>query len=70
MAITCAGDRFETREEQDALMKILEKTEKEHAWPTASARGHLREAWGWGEAMDEISTSPDNTTAAVAATPG
>jgi len=69
MAITCAGDRFETREEQDALMRILEKTEKEHAWPTASARGHLRDAWGWIEAVDQSSAAND-TTAASVVTPG
>lgn len=37
MAIAMAGDRFQLRYEQEALLGILMKTEKEHAWPTQTA---------------------------------
>ncbi|OCL02702.1 hypothetical protein AOQ84DRAFT_348764 [Glonium stellatum] len=48
MAIAMTGDRFTDRQEQEALMQILLKTE-EHAWPTSTAQTHLKEAWGWME---------------------
>ncbi|OCK75378.1 hypothetical protein K432DRAFT_429464 [Lepidopterella palustris CBS 459.81] len=49
MAIAMAGDRFTERREQEALLRLLLKTEKEHAWPTSTAQMHLKEAWGWTE---------------------
>jgi hypothetical protein len=44
-----AGDRFTERAEQEALLDIILKTEKVHAWPTSTAQTHLKEAWGWAE---------------------
>ncbi|KAF2808889.1 uncharacterized protein BDZ99DRAFT_389299, partial [Mytilinidion resinicola] len=49
MAIAMAGDRFTERAEQEALLEIILKTEKIHAWPTSTAQTHLKEAWGWEE---------------------
>lgn len=46
MAITMAGDKFDQRHEQEALVDVLIKTEK-HAWPTKGAIHNLRDAWGW-----------------------
>ncbi|KAF2090272.1 hypothetical protein K490DRAFT_20785, partial [Saccharata proteae CBS 121410] len=47
MAIALAGERFEQRAEQEALMSVLLKTEFEHGWHTQTAQAHLKEAWGW-----------------------
>lgn len=47
MAIAMAGDRFEDRREQEALMQVLVYTERVHAWPTGAAQEGLKEAWGW-----------------------
>lgn len=37
MAIAMAGDRFSQHSEQEALLNILIKTERDHAWPTSTA---------------------------------
>jgi len=47
MAVVICGDRFTQRLEQEALLNILDFTEKEHAWPTGTAVLTLKEAWGW-----------------------
>ena len=38
------------RGEQEALLDVLVRTEKRHAWPTANARRSLRETWN----LDQI----------------
>ncbi|KXH26973.1 hypothetical protein CSAL01_11046 [Colletotrichum salicis] len=55
MGIAIAGDRFDTRYDQEALLKMLSITEKAHARPTTAVRDQLMHAWGWmdGEAMSE-----------------
>ncbi|OHF03054.1 hypothetical protein CORC01_01812 [Colletotrichum orchidophilum] len=55
MGIAIAGDRFDIRHDQEALLKMLSITEKAHARPTTAVRDQLMQAWGWmdGEAMSE-----------------
>ena len=47
MGIAICGDRFNDRGEQDALLDILVRTEKDHGRPTAAVQKQLKEAWGW-----------------------
>ena len=37
MVIALAGERFDKRSEQEALVDVLLRTEVEHAWPTLTA---------------------------------
>ncbi|TDZ38813.1 hypothetical protein C8035_v006572 [Colletotrichum spinosum] len=55
MGIAIAGDRFDDRHDQEALLNMLSITEKAHARPTTAVRDQLMQAWGWmdGEAMSE-----------------
>ncbi|KZL77787.1 ArcA-like protein [Colletotrichum tofieldiae] len=55
MGIAIAGDRFDHRHDQEALLKMLSITEKAHARPTTAVRDQLMGAWGWmdGDAMSE-----------------
>ncbi|KAI8178033.1 hypothetical protein KHU50_003417 [Colletotrichum sp. SAR 10_65] len=50
-----AGDRFDERADQEALLNMLSITEKAHARPTTAVKDQLMHAWGWmdGEAMSE-----------------
>jgi hypothetical protein len=41
------GDRMTDEIDQEALMDILVRTEKEHARPTKAVRQQMRESWGW-----------------------
>jgi hypothetical protein len=41
------GDRFTDRIDQEALLDVLVKTEKDHARPTASIQLQMKESWGW-----------------------
>lgn len=47
MAVAMAGDKFTERNEQEALLDVLIRCERLHAWPTSIAQKHLKEAWGW-----------------------
>jgi hypothetical protein len=47
LGIAMCGDYFEHRQEQEALMGILNLLEGEHAWPVSDVREALRAAWGW-----------------------
>ena len=47
IGISMAGDRFTERSEQETLLDVLVRTEKEFAWPTDAAQKQLREAWRW-----------------------
>ncbi|KUJ06789.1 uncharacterized protein LY89DRAFT_726203 [Mollisia scopiformis] len=49
MGIALCGDRFEDRFDQEALLDILVRTERDHARPTATVQKQLKEAWGWVE---------------------
>ncbi|KAL0944901.1 arca-like protein [Colletotrichum truncatum] len=55
MGIAIAGDRFDDKNDQEALLNMLQITEKAHARPTTTVRDQLMQAWGWmdGEAMSE-----------------
>lgn len=54
--ISVCGSYFEEspREEQDALVGLLERLEMEHAWPTGSVVSALREAWTEGTPRSKI----------------
>ena len=47
LGIAMCGDYFEHRQEQEALMGVLDALEREHAWPVGDTREALRSAWGW-----------------------
>ena len=47
MAIAMCGEHFTRREEQEALLGVLEEMEREHAWPERRVKRDLRRAWGW-----------------------
>ena len=47
MGIAMCGEHFRERREQEALLKVLEEMEVEHAWPEARVGEGLRKAWGW-----------------------
>lgn len=47
MAITMAGDKFDQRHEQEAVLRILNLCDTEQAWPTGHAQENLKAAWGW-----------------------
>ena len=47
MAITMAGDKFTSIQDQEAMLEILETTDHQHGWPTDRARDALKVAWGW-----------------------
>ncbi|KAL2148430.1 hypothetical protein VTH82DRAFT_2350 [Thermothelomyces myriococcoides] len=46
MAIAAFGHYFNKVEEQDAMISILEETQKEHARPTEGVRFEMLQAWG------------------------
>ncbi|KAL1839553.1 hypothetical protein VTJ49DRAFT_1416 [Mycothermus thermophilus] len=46
MAISAFGGYFDKIEEQDAMLAILEQTQKDHARPTESVRLEMLKAWG------------------------
>ena len=41
------GDRFTDRIDQEALLDVLVKTERDHARPTAAIQLQMKESWGW-----------------------
>ncbi len=43
------GDLFVDYEEQKAMLDILQKTDVDLAWPTASAQRYLCQEWGWND---------------------
>ncbi|KJR89525.1 ARCA-like protein [Sporothrix schenckii 1099-18] len=47
MAITAFGDRFHERRDQEALLDMLRRTEKDHARPTEAVQQQLMRSWGW-----------------------
>ncbi|KIN05899.1 hypothetical protein OIDMADRAFT_113285 [Oidiodendron maius Zn] len=47
MGIALCGDRFTDRIDQEALLDVLVKTEKDHARPTAAIQLQMKESWGW-----------------------
>lgn len=47
MGIALCGDRMKDRKDQEALLHILVKTEKDHARPTKAVQDQMIEAWDW-----------------------
>ncbi|RDW73068.1 hypothetical protein BP6252_06975 [Coleophoma cylindrospora] len=47
MGISLCGDRFTDRIDQEALLDILARTEKDHARPTAALQQQMMTSWGW-----------------------
>jgi hypothetical protein len=45
VGIAMFGEYFEEKAEQEALIKMMNTLESEHAWPTQAAVDALREAW-------------------------
>ena len=41
------GDHFDKREDQQAMLEILEKTETDHLRPTEKTQQKLKIAWKW-----------------------
>jgi hypothetical protein len=41
------GDRVLDRIDQEALLDVLVKTEKDHARPTSAVQQQLIKMWGW-----------------------
>lgn len=51
MAVAIAGDKFTERQEQEALMDLLDRGERMHAHPTGHAQENLKAAWGWASSV-------------------
>ncbi|KAG7142239.1 hypothetical protein HYQ45_001311 [Verticillium longisporum] len=49
MGVAAAGDRFEDRRDQEALLALLRATEREHARPTRAVCDLLKGCWGWDQ---------------------
>ncbi|KAK3937455.1 hypothetical protein QBC46DRAFT_392691 [Diplogelasinospora grovesii] len=47
MAIAAFGDHFPERRDQEAMIDILKKTEKDHARPTEAVQEQMMGCWGW-----------------------
>lgn len=47
MGIAMCGEYFDDWKEQDALLKVLNIMEREHAFPTGEFVAMLQRAWGW-----------------------
>lgn len=41
------GDQFEQRADQEAMLDVLKKTERNHARPTKAIQQQLMRVWGW-----------------------
>ena len=54
MACTMAGDKFDSITDQRALLDVLDRCDKIHAWPTGVAITNLKAAWGWSEQENYI----------------
>ncbi|KAK3373181.1 hypothetical protein B0T24DRAFT_528789 [Lasiosphaeria ovina] len=47
MVIAAFGDLFHDRQDQEAMIEILKKTEKDHLRPTEEVQKKMRVTWGW-----------------------
>ncbi|EME49909.1 hypothetical protein DOTSEDRAFT_68653 [Dothistroma septosporum NZE10] len=54
MACTMAGDKFDAITDQRALLDVLDRCDRIHAWPTGVAIANLKAAWGWSEQENYI----------------
>lgn len=45
--MTLGGDRFTSRSDQEALLDVLVRTERDHARPTATVQDQMKRSWGW-----------------------
>ncbi|KAF6813993.1 arca-like protein [Colletotrichum plurivorum] len=51
MGITLAGDRLKSQPEQEAVCNMFSATADAFCWDTSPILQHLKDAWGWPEAM-------------------
>ncbi|KAF3771109.1 hypothetical protein M406DRAFT_354693 [Cryphonectria parasitica EP155] len=51
MAIAAFGDQFQDRRDQDACLKILKVTEKNHARPTEAVQRQMMKSWDMRDAV-------------------
>ncbi|KAK3947549.1 hypothetical protein QBC32DRAFT_81609 [Pseudoneurospora amorphoporcata] len=64
MAISAFGASFTQRKDQEAMIDILRKTEKDHARPTKSVQEDMMKAWGWSTSTwtpTQVPPWPDTT---------
>ncbi|KAK3402465.1 hypothetical protein B0T20DRAFT_446 [Sordaria brevicollis] len=64
MAISAFGASFTQRKDQEAMIDILRKTEKDHARPTKSVQEDMMKAWGWSATTwtpTQVPPWPDTT---------
>lgn len=54
LAITMAGDRFNSLFEQEALYGMLQKADVQFGWPNRSVQEYLKETWGWTESPENV----------------
>ncbi|KAK0716407.1 hypothetical protein B0T21DRAFT_61424 [Apiosordaria backusii] len=47
MAIAAFGHLFSMPKDQQAMLRILEQTEKDHARPTLEVQQRMKKVWGW-----------------------
>ncbi|KIX05645.1 uncharacterized protein Z518_03617 [Rhinocladiella mackenziei CBS 650.93] len=47
LGVVVRGECFEQREEQNALLGILDELEGAHGWPVAGPRDKLKQSWDW-----------------------
>ncbi|VUC20278.1 unnamed protein product [Clonostachys rosea] len=55
LAIALCSDFIDGREEQVAILDLLTKTERDHAWPVEQTIGQLRKTWHLGDAANIVS---------------
>ena len=56
IAVALYGDRFSGRRDQESLLRLLERTENEHAWPTRQTQITLKLAWGHDTMTERLAT--------------
>ncbi|ROV92478.1 hypothetical protein VSDG_06664 [Cytospora chrysosperma] len=54
MAIAAFGDQFQDRQDQEACMNILKRTEKDHARPTEAVQQQMMKSWDWTPSNEAI----------------
>ncbi|KAJ2891024.1 hypothetical protein MKZ38_001003, partial [Zalerion maritima] len=47
MAIAAFGDLFQDQKDQEALLDILQRTERNHSRPTEATQQQMIKSWGW-----------------------
>ncbi|KAL4966128.1 uncharacterized protein BDV14DRAFT_199260 [Aspergillus stella-maris] len=47
LGIVVCGEHFDNRNEQNALLELLDELEWHHGWPVGHYRHRLKQSWGW-----------------------